>query len=135
MTLQYTHCDPSQQKLANKFYKKFKTNVSCNLADQVFVALTEDGEVIAALFFRSIDNGPEYLLRSLFVAPEYRGEGVAKTLCRLALQTHKQACFTLCEQELIRFYQALGFAHSTRVFPSPGIEKQIKKGLRLMRRP
>lgn len=135
MSIQYTLCSPSQQKLANKFYKKFKTNVSCNLNDKVYCALTSEGEVVGAVMIRAIETRPEYLLRSLYVNPEHRGQGIASSLCKLALKSHNSACFTLCEPSLLNFYQVLGFNVSNERVDSVAINKQIKKGLSLLLRP
>lgn len=135
MTIRYSNCSPSQQRLVNKFYKQHKTNVSCNLKDEVFCAVDKDDTVIAALMIRPIATTSDHLLRSLYVAPEHRGKGIAKALCRLAIKTHKKACYTLCEEPLVNFYLTLGFTASEQALDSQTINKQIKKGLRLLRRP
>lgn len=131
----FTACSPALQKQANKFYKKFKTNVSCNRNDSVFCALNSEKEVIAVTFIRQIETTNEFLLRSLYVDPKYRSLGIARELCKMALLQHKSSCFTLCEPELMDFYGSLGFTPSEAEFDSANINKQIKKGLRLLRRP
>lgn len=135
MSIHYSHCSPSLQKLVNKFYKRFKTNVSCNLNDSVFCALDSAGEVIGAVIIRTIDTRSEYLLRSLYISPEHRGNKIASNLCKFALKLHYGACFTLCEDHLVNFYQGLGFNLSNEIIDSKSINKQIKKGLSLLLRP
>lgn len=134
MPIELSPCGHELQKLTNKFYKHFKTNVSCHRHDQTFCALNDEREIVAAVMFRVIATTNEYLLRSLFTAPNYRHQGIAKGLCRLALDTHNARCFTLCEPSLVVFYQSLGFVISTVQFDSPSINKQIQKGLLLLER-
>lgn len=135
MAIEFTSCSPTLQKQVNKFYKKFKTNVSCHLNDSVFCCLNSEKEVIAAVFIRTIDSTDEFLLRSLYVDPCYRSRGIAKGLCKLALLQHPYSCFTLCEQGLVGFYESIGFRHSDEKFDSANINKQIQKGLSLLLRP
>ncbi len=134
MPIKYYQCSTAQQKQANKFFKRYKTNVSCNHHDLVFCASNTDGDIVAAVLIRTMQ--PEVtLFRSLYVAPNARGNGIATALCQFALTKYQSTCFTLCKTELADFYQNLGFVLATEDLALPMVEKQIKKGLLLMRRP
>lgn len=134
MPITYNQCTTAEYRLVNKFFKRFKTNVSCHHQDKVFFATDHDGDIIAAVLFRLIT--PEVtLFRSLYVAPDARGNGVATALCQFALNAYQGSCFTLCKTELTGFYQQLGFTLSTEDLALPFIDQQIKKGLLLLRRP
>ena len=125
----------TQQKAVNQFFKRYKTNVSCHSRDLVFYAENGFHGIVAAVLLRLIPNTDKYLLRSLYVAPEYRSKGIARALCEFVLLNHGESCWTLCKPELADFYQSLGFIVTTQAPVSTAVEKQIKKGLILMIRP
>lgn len=129
-------CPTNRHRELNKFYKKYKQNVSCHQLDQVYIVTTEGDEIIAGVIIRVLPNTQMKLLRSLFVAPEYRNKGIAKKLCTLATFNQKEEVFALLEPHLLDFYIDLGF-HVIKEFNlfEPQIEKQIKKGLLLMSKP
>lgn len=129
-------CPSNKQRELNKFYKKHRQNVSCNRQDQVYITTTEQNEIIAGVIIRYLPKSQIWLLRSLFVAPEYRNKGVAKQLCQLATDNQEMTIFTLFEPRLINFYTSIGFtAVNELCCTEPQIEKQIKKGLLLMSKP
>lgn len=133
-------CPPNRQRELNKFYKKHKQNVSCNLSDKVYISTSECNEIVAAVIVRSLPNTQKHLLRSLFVSSEYRNKGIASSLCRFAISNQVEAVFTLFEPELLALYTNLGFQRVNAVDwqaleNEPQIQKQIKKGLLLMSKP
>lgn len=135
MSIHYIKASTSQQRRVNKFFKRNKTNVSCDQQDLVFFASNSNLEVVAAVLIRKV-SAEVNLFRSLYVAPEQRGKGVAKKLCQFAFTQYQHTCFTLCKNELIGFYQSLGFVLSDQRLNIPSIDRQIKKGLQLLiRRP
>ena len=73
-----------QQKQVNHFYKTHNQNVSCHKRDIIFTvqdpkAQQSKSQIIAAVFIRHLTTEQDELnlLRSLFVAPEYRNNKVA----------------------------------------------------------
>ena len=122
----------AQQRVVNKFYKRHKTNASCHRLDRVYCIKNQSDNVVAAAFFRTIPDTQLALFRSLYVEPEYRGQGLARQLSQFALAQNQTLCYTLCEPHLLDFYLSLGFAKAKISFPCSHIEKQIKKGLLLL---
>jgi len=132
MTTTYAICSLRQQKQVNKFYKRHKANVSCNQQDKVFCALNDQQEITGAVLIRKVTESDVFLLRSLYVTLDYRNQGIARRLCELALHNHEQKCITLCESNLLPFYQSLGFIPSDMNIDSVAVQRQIKKGLILL---
>ena len=149
----------NNQRVVNRFYKGHKQNVSCNSKDKVFVAATSPettntanvtqlettNGIIAALIIRPTEtpsSSGALLLRSLFVAPEFRHSGIGSKLTKLATRTITNDIYCLCEPELIPFYKSLGFSlqasqatKTSALIANTTIDTQIKKGLCLMHSP
>lgn len=133
-------CPVNRQRELNKFYKKHKQNVSCNLSDLIYIATSEQNEIIAAVIVRILPNTHKHLLRSLFVSSQYRNKGIASNLCQLAIHSQVDEIYTMFEPSLLPFYKNLGFQKVTgknweELQTERQIEKQIKKGLLLMSKP
>ena len=129
------------QRPVNTFYKRNKQNVSCNREDRIYVATSQITQnidsIIAVLFLRphQVQDNTIWLLRSLFVAPEYRQLGVAKGLVNFALKSFKQSVFLLCEPPLLEFYNEFKFELYKETIDNNVFQQQIKKGLCLLHRP
>ena len=69
-------------------------------------------------------RGRNVILLSLEVAPEYRGQGVAGrlmyALAERAKLGGKRKLILTCHEELISFYEGMGFAHNGRADSSWG---------------
>lgn len=99
-------CLPEPLKpLANKFYSAHRAKMKASHDDHVWVL--EHPHIIAAVCLRPVDDG--YWLTSLFVAPEHRLQGHAKTLVNAAGTHYKQTIWLFCHPLLSSLYQALGF--------------------------
>lgn len=113
-----------QQKQINHFYKSHNQNVSCHNLDLIYLARDteenfDNGPIIAVTFIRKISTEKEnlQLLRSLYVAPNHRGQGVARELLSYLLQEHRiqdqdSALTVICKPNLINLYIDAGFCIS-----------------------
>ncbi|MFP3517205.1 GNAT family N-acetyltransferase [Pseudomonas sp. SIMBA_077] len=68
-------------------------------------------EIIGGLCLRPMVGG--YWLTGLFVAPQLRGQGVARALLNAAVSTCAGPVWLFCAPELHGFYQRLGFSSDT----------------------
>lgn len=105
-----------QQKQINHFYKNHNQNVSCHKSDLIYLArditkTIDDAPIIAVTFIRDISTKTEslHLLRSLFVAPPYRNQGVAKRLLAHLLQEQLPSLTVICQPSLTKLYTSAGF--------------------------
>jgi len=126
------------QKEVNQFYRRHGLNVSCHGQDTIWIARAEQ-EIIASLFIRYYhvaEAEPSMLLRSLFVAPAYRGLGIGSDLVDNICKDVNGLLSTLCQSDLVDFYQNFGFEPKLASPDCPlAWQKEIKKGLVLMQRP
>lgn len=100
-----------QFRQINRFYKSHKLNSSVNTSDRVFYKSYKD-EIVAVAFLREIKSAvqqPYFLFRSLFVAPEYRGQGLARELISQSIQVTQSSIYTICSQDLMSLYAEFGF--------------------------
>ncbi|NVK23809.1 MAG: GNAT family N-acetyltransferase [Gammaproteobacteria bacterium] len=137
MTVQIKSFQQDNQRAVNQFYKRFKQNVNCNRSDKIYVALDKSAAntaIVGAVIIRKTDNF--LLFRSLYVAPEYRRQGLGAKLTQLALRGIKEQVYCLCQSELIDYYVDLNFraAHNIKL-ESKQINSKIKKGYCLMQYP
>ena len=103
--------------LADKFYRAHRSPMRARHDDTVWVAQQED--IRAALCLAPIDDGQ--WLTSLFVAPEYRGQGLARHLMAAGLDSNNGPTWLFCHPDLAAFYQHLGFAPTSQL---PGVLAQ-----------
>lgn len=78
---------------------------------QVWIA--QQQELVGALCLTAVNDGQ--WLTGLFVAPQWRGQGVAGRLIEAALTETQGPVWLFCHPELLSFYQALGFAEARRL--------------------
>lgn len=135
------------QRLINKFYKQHKQNVSCNAQDTIAFASFKNNDtdagtpnIIAAGLIRVISQNDThlYILRSVFVAPENRKQGIARSVCQTLLSHVNESIYCFCETSLEHFYEKLGMVKLSELpefMQGSFLEKEYKKGLSLMLRP
>lgn len=140
--LQFERWQQPQQKPINHFYKLHKQNVSCHKLDVIYLArditkTVNEAPIVAVVFIRDISTQTEnlHILRSLFVEPFYRNQGIATRLLKYLLQEHTlqaqsfQKSLTpltvICEPELTNLYTNVGFKinASALLFNSPYLAK------------
>ncbi|MDP2245629.1 GNAT family N-acetyltransferase [Pseudomonas sp.] len=92
--------------LADAFYRAHHSPMRTDRQAQVWV--TQHTTIVAALCLRPIAEG--YWLNSLFVAPTWRGQGLARQLIEQALAHANKPVWLFCHPELLSFYANLGFA-------------------------
>jgi GNAT superfamily N-acetyltransferase len=97
------------QPLLDKFYRAHRSPMRSSGAAQFWVAKQQ--EIIGALCLTLIADG--YWLTGLFVAPEWRGQGVAERLIASAMRDLTGPVWLFCHPDLVRFYQRSGFAPVT----------------------
>lgn len=63
-----------------------------------------------------VRNGKNNVIFSLAVHPDFRGKGIAKSLINRIIsvsdQKEKKSILLLCKDQLVNFYQHLGFSYS-----------------------
>lgn len=92
--------------LMNKFYRAHQSSMKASKDAQLWVA--REQEIVAALCLRSAANG--YWLTGLFVAPDMRGRGIARSLVDAAVSSTEGApVWLFCDPELQGFYEGIGF--------------------------
>jgi len=132
----------TQQKQINHFYKSHNQNVSCHKLDLIYLTRDRtktfnDAPIIAVTFIRDMSTQAEslHLLRSVFVAPQYRNQGVAKQLLAYVLKEHElqaqqlqkqpASLTVICEPALTNLYTSAGFFINKPALPfnSPYLAK------------
>lgn len=124
-----------QLRRVNKFYKKHKTNVSCQQTDKVsFIEI--NNEIVAAGLIRTYNKNSRsfLLLRSLFVCPNHRMNGLGKSTTNDLINDSTKPIWLTCEKSVVKLYGSLGFM-ITSTIPAelPNSSKQhLTKGHILM---
>lgn len=133
--LQIEHWQQPKQKQVNHFYKTHNQNVSCHKLDNIFTVqdnkkTSELSPIVAAVFIRNLttDKGELHLLRSLFVAPQYRNNKLASQLLRYVLQNTTTNLTTICEPALLPLYLSVGFNICEAPEQSQYLTKFIQQG-------
>lgn len=109
--LVYSLLDAPLWPLMNKFYRHHQSSMKAVKDAQLWVARQE--EIIAGLCLRPVANG--YWLTGVFVAPEWRKQGVAATLIDRAVSACDGPVWLFCDPGLQGFYERLGFSLDTRL--------------------
>lgn len=93
--------------LANKFYRTYKFRGKARRHDRCMVVRDGQGQIIACGYLRKLRGAQ--LLAGVAVAPDFRGQGVARLLLNRMAGTFDEKTFTFPYQHLVPFYQSLGF--------------------------
>lgn len=102
----YAQLEAPLWPLMNKFYRAHQSSMKASKDAQLWVA--REQEIVAALCLRSAANG--YWLTGLFVAPDVRGRGIARSLVDAAVSSTEGApVWLFCDPELQDFYEGIGF--------------------------
>ncbi|MCO7566125.1 GNAT family N-acetyltransferase [Pseudomonas sp. S 311-6] len=102
------HCRPligPERRLLEHFYRQHGARMRAVADGQQWVA--REGGIIAGLNLGAVDGGQ--WLTGLFVAPQWRGHGVARQLIDTALAETGGPTWLFCHPDLQPFYQRLGF--------------------------
>ncbi|MBQ4832864.1 GNAT family N-acetyltransferase [Pseudoalteromonas sp. MMG010] len=92
--------------LVNKFYANYSVRGRAKKHDDVWVVY-HNFEIVAAC---RIQNKSDFLfLSTVFVAPDYRLQGLAKKLLSSVLLHYSDVIYTFAYTPLIHFYTELGF--------------------------
>ncbi|HEY0286956.1 MAG TPA: GNAT family N-acetyltransferase [Pseudomonas sp.] len=91
--------------LLDKFYRAHQSPMRGKGEAQVWVV--KNPEIIGALCLTPVDSGQ--WLTGLFVAPERRGQGIARHLIEAALAEVTGKVWLFCHPELTEFYGRSGF--------------------------
>ena len=97
--------------LLNKFYREHRSPKRAAKDGQAWVA--RQPELLAALSLGEVEDG--YWLTGLFVAPERRGQGLARRLIEAALFSVHGPTWLFCHPQLLAFYQPMGFEPAQRL--------------------
>lgn len=94
--------------LANKFYRTHKFRGKARRHEPCAVIRDPQNTIIACGCLRKLTDSQ--LLVGVAVAPESQGKGVARRLLTFMSEGFDDQTFTFPYQELIPFYESLGFA-------------------------
>lgn len=95
--------------LLNKFYRHHDSSMKAMKGARLWVA--RDTDIVAGLNLSPVVGGQ--WLTGLFVAPAYRGQGLASRLIKTSAATVEGTLWLLCHPDLEGFYQRLGFTQDT----------------------
>ncbi|MBC3951110.1 GNAT family N-acetyltransferase, partial [Pseudomonas folii] len=101
------------QPLLDKFYRAHRSPMRSSSAAQMWVA--RQPEIIGALSLTKVAEG--HWLTGLFVAPQWRGQAIAKTLIAKSLEALNGPVWLFCHPDLKRFYERSGFTPTTDLPP------------------
>ncbi|MCF2857977.1 GNAT family N-acetyltransferase [Pseudoalteromonas sp. SMS1] len=112
MTL-HCYCLPAiQTPLANKFFQTHKVRGRATKQDQVWVVKQVD--LIAACRVQNVDH--HAFLSTVFVATDFRGQGVAKMMLKQVVEHNIHGIYTFAYRDVVPLYLQLDFecvdAHS-----------------------
>ncbi|QVN04563.1 GNAT family N-acetyltransferase [Pseudomonas rhodesiae] len=102
--------------LLNKFYRRHDSSMKALKGGRLWVA--RDGDIVAGLCLTPVVGGQ--WLTGVFVAPDYRGQGLAARLILEAVASVEGTVWLLCHPDLERLYQRIGFTQDTRLPQSLG---------------
>ena len=104
---------PLCQPLLDKFYRAHRSPMRSSGAAQMWVARQQ--EIIGALRLTPVAEGR--WLTGLFVAPQWRGQAIARRLIVNALEELHGPVWLFCHPDLVGFYEQSGFASETDLPP------------------
>lgn len=92
--------------LANKFYRTYKFRGKARRHDPCMVIRGEQNQIIACGCLRQLAECQ--LLAGVAVAPDYRGQGVARLLLKSMAEKFGDQTFTFPYRHLVPFYRVFG---------------------------
>lgn len=101
--MQFNQCDCVK---LNQFYKHYKDKARAKPSDVMYAA-SQHGTLYCGL--RLLRYSHYYFLRSVFTAPDVRGQGIASQLLAHIISQHPQPIYTLPTPAAVSLYQRLGF--------------------------
>lgn len=107
--------------LLNKFYRSHDSSMKALKDGQLWVA--RDSEIVAGLCLSPVVGG--HWLTGVFVAPTYRGQGLAARLIGQAVAGCEGTVWLLCHPDLEGLYQRMGFSQDT-VLPQSLSERLVR---------
>ncbi|MQB17104.1 N-acetyltransferase [Pseudomonas lactis] len=118
------HIEPLAEPLwplLNKFYRSHNSSMKALKGGRLWVV--RDGEIVAGLCLSPVVGGQ--WLTGVFVAPTYRGQGLAARLIGEAVASIEGTVWLLCHPDLERLYQGMGFSQDT-VLPQSLSERLVR---------
>ena len=107
--------------LLNKFYRSHDSSMKALKGGHLWVA--REGEIVAGLCLTPVVGGQ--WLTGVFVAPAYRGQGLAARLIHQAVAACEGTVWLLCHPDLEALYQRMGFSQET-VLPQSLGERLVR---------
>ncbi|MEO8490128.1 GNAT family N-acetyltransferase [Pseudomonas sp.] len=95
--------------LLNKFYRHHHSSMKALKGGRLWVA--RESEIVAGLCLTPVVGGQ--WLTGVFVAPAYRGQGLAARLILQAVAPCEGTVWLLCHPDLEALYQRMGFTQDT----------------------
>lgn len=118
------HIEPLAEPLwplLNKFYRSHNSSMKALKGGRLWVA--RDSEIVAGLCLSPVVGGQ--WLTGVFVAPTYRGQGLAARLILQAVAEVEGSVWLLCHPDLESLYQRMGFSQDT-VLPQSLSERLVR---------
>lgn len=118
------HIEPLAEPLwplLNKFYRSHNSPMKALKGGRLWVA--RDSEIVAGLCLSPVVGGQ--WLTGVFVAPTYRGQGLAARLILQAVAEVEGSVWLLCHPDLESLYQRMGFSQDT-VLPQSLSERLVR---------
>jgi len=121
--IEFSILPPDCLPLLDKFYREHRSNMRASSAARAWVARKQ--EIIGALSMTPVAGG--HWLTGLFVAPQWRSQGVARQLMAHATGSLTEPVWLFCHPDLQGFYEASGFTPAGALPQSLG-EKLMRYG-------
>ncbi len=118
------HIEPLAEPLwplLNKFYRSHNSSMKALKGGRLWVA--RDSEIVAGLCLSPVVGGQ--WLTGVFVAPAYRGQGLAERFILQAVAEVEGSVWLLCHPDLEGLYQRMGFSQDT-VLPQSLSERLVR---------
>lgn len=106
-----TYCEAHDQAFYPlKHFLKQHAQASPGRGDRHFIALHAPQQIIGCARLIALDEDGSFWLRGLYVAPNWRHQGIASQLLQfMHLQTQQAGVFAFAEPHLMPFYQQAGY--------------------------
>jgi N-acetylglutamate synthase-like GNAT family acetyltransferase len=106
-----TYCEAQEQTFYQlKHFLKQHGQAAAGKGDRNFIALHQQQHIIGCARLIALDESRAFWLRGLFVAPDWRHQGIASQLLKfIHHQTQQAGVFAFAEPHLEPFYQQAGY--------------------------